>query len=71
MQQRRGLQRRLAGADHDDLLAAERGQVGVRGAVRAGRRGQPGQLAGQVGEVLDADGHDDLAGAARSPRWPG
>ena len=44
VQQGRGFQRRLAGADDQHALAAERGQVGVRGAVRARRRGQPGQL---------------------------
>ena len=62
VQQRRRLQRRLASADDDDLPAAERRQVRVRRAVRAQRRRAARQRRGHVGEVLDADGDDDLPG---------
>ena len=39
----------------------------MRRAVRAHLGGQRGQLLGQVGEVLDPDGHDHLAGPQRLP----
>jgi hypothetical protein len=61
VQQRGGLERGLAGADHDHVLVLERGQVGVGRAVRAHRGRQRGQRLGNVREGLDADGDDHLA----------
>ena len=61
VQQGGRLQCRLASAEHDDLLAAEGGRIGVGAAVRAGRLRKPGQLVGHTSQVLDAGGDHDRA----------
>ena len=62
VQQGRGLQRRLARADHHHPLAGERGQVVCAELCVHAAAGSPASWRGDVGEVLHPDGQHHLAG---------
>src|SRR5215204_3022813 len=59
MEQRCGLQSRLAGADYGDVLALEGAQVGVRRAVRSELGAEFGKYLRHVGKVAYTDSKHD------------